>query len=355
MKKIGILAFIQPYTRNYGAVLQAYALSKIIQKMGYDVELIDIRSSGSKSTLVASLKANIREIIEGNPFRSFLKSQVSISKPLYSFNELTDHARQYCAVIVGSDQVWRPEYCGNLALHYFLDFVPEGVKRISYAASFGVDKWFADQPTTENVKKEIWKFKAVSVRELAGVGICKELFDISATHTLDPTLLADKGLFLSLLPQHKKESQYIASFVLDRVEETKAIELFLSNKTGKSIISLNKQEVAFFGRKWNKFLSIKEWLMLLRDSEMVITDSFHCVCFSLIFQKNFICIGNQARGLSRLKSLLKMINLEDRFFMSLEEVTHSNIWELAIDYSKVDACLAKQRDTSLKFLKNSLI
>ena len=353
MKKIGILAFIQPQTKNYGAILQAYALSKTLQKMGYDVELIDIREEGNKINFFASLKKNIRETIEGNPFRSFLKSEVSISKPLYSFNELKDYGSQYCAVIVGSDQVWRPEYCGNLALHYFLDFVPEGVKRISYAASFGVDKWFADVPTTENAKKEIRKFKAVSVRELAGVNICKEVFGINASHALEPTLLADKNLFLNLLPQRKKEHQYIASFVLDRTVETEAIESFISRQTGKSITSLNKHEVTFFGRKLNKFISIKEWLMKLRDSEMVITDSFHCVCFSLIFQKNFICIGNKTRGLSRLNSLLKLIEQEDRIFMNLEQVKHSKVWDFGIDYSEVNHRLNKQHKISHDFLKNS--
>lgn len=358
MKKIGVLAFFHPQTRNYGAVLQAYALSKTVQQLGYDVELIDIRD---KTTIKFStlLKNKIRRCIEGNPFRTFLKSQVSLSKPLLSFAELNEHANEYYAVIVGSDQVWRPEYCGNMALHYFLDFVPQSVLRVAYAVSFGVDNWTVDQDITEIIRKEVHKFKAVSVRELAGVDICKEVFGIKASHALDPTLLVDKKLFYDLLPQHKikqeVKKQYIVSFVLDRTEETDAIESYISKQSGKSIHSINKRKICFFGRKWEKFLSIKGWLTQLRDSEMIITDSFHCVCFSLIFQKNFICIGNKSRGLSRLNSLLKVVGLEDRIFLNFTELENSSFWDTDIDYKRVNDSLEFQRMISLGLLKDSLV
>ncbi len=355
MKKIGTLAFFHPKTRNYGAVLQAFALSKTVQQLGYEVELIDIRPALRKKSYLASLKNKVKGYIEGNPFRDFLKSQVSLSKPLYSFTELKKQAVQYNAVIVGSDQVWRPEYCGNLALHFFLDFVPEGVKRISYAASFGVDKWLVDQDTTEKIKKEVVKFNAVSVRELVGVDICKEVFGVNANHALDPTLLADKNLFYDLLSQRKINESYIASFVLDKNEETDAIESYISKQTDKSIHSLNKREISFLGFKLDKYLSVKEWLMKIKDAEMVITDSFHCVCFSLIFQKQFICIGNQSRGLSRLNSLLQIVGLEDRFFLNLKEVINTNILDTNIDYEQVNNRLESQRQISLDLLKDSLV
>ncbi len=354
MKKIGILTFIQPQNKNYGAVLQAYALSKMVQQMGYDVELIDIREAGNKATLSVSLKNYIRETMEGNPFRSFLGSQVSISKPLYSFKELERHASQYHAVIAGSDQVWRPEYCGTLALHYFLDFVPDDVKRISYAASFGLDNWIYEQPFTENVKKEIQKFKAVSVREDSGVDICKEVFEINATHAIDPTLLVDKSFFFYFLPQKNTPPPYIASFVLDRTQETEAIESYISRQTGNPIHSLNKHEVGFLGRKWTKFLMIKEWLMKLRDSEMIITDSFHCVCFSLLFQKEFICIVNKTRGLARLNSLLQSVGLQDRIFITIEQLKNSKVLDARINYSEINSRLNNQHQISFDFLKNAL-
>jgi hypothetical protein len=354
MKKVGILTFIQPQNKNYGAVLQAYALSKIVQQLGYDVELIDIRSIRNKATFFASFKQGVKETIEGNTFRDFLKNQVPILQPLYSLVELTEKAKEYDAVIVGSDQVWRPEYCGNLALHYFLDFVPGNVKRIAYAVSFGLDKWMENEATTAEIIAQVHKFKTVSVREMSGLNICKNTFGIDATQALDPTLLLHKNLFLNLLSQHKTNEKYIASFILDRKEETLAIESYVSDKTKLSVKSLNKREIKFLGLKWTKWLTVKEWLMTLKDSEMVITDSFHGVCFSLIFQKKFVCIGNISRGLARFTSVLQAVGLENRIFLNLEQVKQTNSWEADIDYDKVNEHLEIQKQISLQVLKNGL-
>jgi hypothetical protein len=167
--------------------------------------------------------------------------------------------------------------------------------------------------------------------------------------------LVDKHVFNDLLPCRKAKQPYIASFILDRTKETAAIESYISRHSGSSIYSLNKREVSFWRHEWTKFLSVKEWLVSIRDSEMIITDSFHCVCFSLIFQKKFVCIGNKTRGLARLNSLLKIVGLENRIILDSEQLIKSNILNDNINYDDINKCLIHQRNISIEFLKQALV
>jgi hypothetical protein len=358
MKKIGILAFFHPQTRNYGAILQTFALSEVVRQLGYEVELIDIRDSTRNTTFIRKVKQFVKNKIEGNPFRLFLENKVCFSKPLYSFSELNTHAKDYYAVIVGSDQVWRPEYCGSQALNFFLDFVPRNVKRIAYAVSFGLEDWDVGEDLTFQARKEVEAFHAVSVRELSGVHICKEVFGIYASQVLDPTLLAAPGLFHELIGLQSfnstSESKYIASFFLDKTEESTLIESVIASNTGLSVNRINKRIVAFFGKKVERYLSIPKWLKVLKDSELVLTDSFHCVCFSIMFRKQFVCFGNKTRGLARLNSLLKLVNLEDRLFMSFTEFVNSNVLSKSIEYNLIESRIVAHREFSLDFLKKAL-
>ena len=99
--------------------------------------------------------------------------------------------------------------------------------------------------------------------------------------------------------------------------------------------------------------SVSSWLSNIKHSELVITDSFHCTVFSILFKKKFICIANKRRGVTRLENLLKLIQLENRLIFDFNQIDE-NLLGVAIDYQKVEKFLSEEKNKSINFLKNSL-
>lgn len=365
MKKIGIINFHYS-DHNYGAVLQAAALEHVIKKLGYNAEHIDFIPDslsipikikfrlGEMLRSIGILKKRSRSIEGAEIFENFRDTWLSRSDAYRSIRDLNKISDTYSAIVVGSDQVWRPRYTHPFTLAYFLSFVDKDTRRIAYAASFGVDYWQEKDnlPLTDAIKNELHKFDSISVREDAGVSICKDIFDCSATHVLDPTLLKGRGFFNEIikketLAQHKP---HIVFYKLD------ADTLFLEelNHLGK-LLKCDIENIYFYELNEKKFYNtVPDWLFKIRESRLVITDSFHCVCFAILFEKEFLYSVNNGRGVSRLVSLLGMLGLSDRICYNSSELSKGYKNAKRIDYSIVNSKLAKQRELSLEFISNSL-
>lgn len=350
MKKldIGILNF-HFSNNNYGAVLQTYALQKYLQSIGYSSENIDLKPK-------VYWKSRVLEKLLGNPFEEFRAKYLKISKKSFykDSNEFKKYSVDYKFLIVGSDQVWRPSYC-EFPEAYFLNFAEENQLKISYAASFGVDYW-ENKSEIEKYKKFLSYFDAVSVREDSGLSICSKDFGILATHVLDPTLLVDKISFEKLLLDIEEDKNKIVYYKLDQDEDFINSITFLSNTLNTISEDIYFEEVHFFGKLYKKFKSIPYWLTAIAKSKMVVTDSYHCVCFALIFEKDFIYYVNKNnRGLTRIQSLLKILNLEDRIVTSLEDIKKKVEWSSnPIDYVEVNKKIEVLKSQSADFLKNAL-
>ena len=302
-------------------------------------------------------KIIIKQHVENKKvFEEFRESWIRRTRMFSNFNELVDAKLNYDAVIVGSDQVWRPKMFTCLADYkvYFLGFLPESVKKISYAASFGVDNWEIDDATiTSEIKKYINEFSAVSVREQSGKEICNSMFDIDATHVLDPTLLIGKDFFEKIIAKENINTgcqKQIVYYKLD-VDNT-----FLTN-IKKLGMEFNKPVINIYYTTTNnnyEYYSVGTWLNNIKTGDLVVTDSFHCVCFSILFHKEFLCCINEARGLSRLKSLLSDLGLDERICFSNDDFV-SKINSLnSIDYVNVEKRLLEKRTISKQYLLASL-
>jgi hypothetical protein len=168
--KIGILTFHHS-NYNYGAVLQAFSIYKLIESLGYESYIINYVPE--PPTFRKKFAAFIVAIL-GLEFRKFRKKNIQRILPKTNeFNELKKLNELLDGFVVGSDQVWRYRKDVQSMFRYYLDFVDENKTKIAYAASFGVDHWEADEKITADVKKLIHRFQAVSVREETGVEICK--------------------------------------------------------------------------------------------------------------------------------------------------------------------------------------
>lgn len=367
-KKIGVLNFHYS-NNNYGAVLQAAALAQSIKDLGYLVENIDFIpvSKGNRKSFrnrigdllrIVGLKKTAPEmpkVENAHVFEDFRCEWVPRSIEHYhNFEDLNTISDRYSAVVVGSDQVWRPAMTQEFALAYFLSFVAPTCRRISYAASFGVDFWQKKNilTSTSLIAKEIKKFHSISVREDSGIALCKDVFAVEAEHVLDPTLLVGRELFDDIIKQSQVEAKVcdIVYYKLDIdnifLKQIKQIESLL-NYTSENIYYQKYNGMYFYK-------TVAEWLMNLRDSKLIITDSFHCICFAILFEKQFVYLPNKERGMSRLESLLGQLGLKNRICHDPEKLSDKNFVDSVIEYSEVNMKLAKLRVTSLEFLSSSL-
>lgn len=377
--KVAILT--QPLGHNYGGMLQNWALQKCLVNLGHEVVTINyrmpiVRKRPNPKSLVRPLVILLVSGLKRNEFkvnqtwtdpryrrmREFVIKNISITEPL--FPPLTFEATMSLgieALVVGSDQVWRPSYSPNL-LNYFCDFLPENAKqvRVAYAASFGSsEKEFSDGMKM-TCAELLGKFEAVSVREESAVTLCQRLFDVLPEHVADPVLLLQEKDFLPLFEGQKAVSQkLIATYLLD----VKAEKVKVANVVADFLESDLRYLTPFAGQgRLAKLRALSAeyecpslWLSNIKHSAFVVTDSFHGLCFSLIFRRPFIVMGNVNRGLDRFNSILSLVGLKDRLLSSdASELEVQKMIETPIDWEDVHERLGSFRNRSLLFLQDSL-
>lgn len=352
MKKIGILTFQYPENRNFGAILQTYAHLTLIKKFNTYVEIINYIPNDYKNM---SLKIKLLTILESKWFKEFSDKFLKLS----NFESLENEDKKYDIFIVGSDQVWRAKWLQEKVKHYFFDFVDDNKKKIAYAASFGIDYWEGDEKLTEEIKNLIKRFNHISVREESGIDICKNTFGIdNAVCVLDPTLMISREDYQPILDDWQDKShlkkKYIAHMLLDDTEELKKESENIADYLEANINHIKGKYKKILWKNYFAYNKVSQWLTYLKDAELVITDSFHCTVFSLIFHKKFIVVANRGRGIARLETLLGKVGLEDRFFTDIKDVMKSGILDKEIDYNEVDKKLEVHRKYSMDFLKKAL-
>lgn len=373
--KIGILT--QPLHNNYGGLLQNFALQTVLNELGHEVYTINISRKGYHLTFMKMASIAKRsflrilghdivirawpteqesEIISQNT-RQFVKRNIKTTKSItQKLNQRLIKEYEFDAYIVGSDQVWRPCYSPQQPT-YFLDFLKNNsnVKKLAYAASFGVSEWEFNKKQTVYYGELLKLFDAVSVREDSGVELCKRYFDVDATHLLDPTMLLNKEEYISLVEKMNisKSPGNLFIYILDKNEDKSAIVNSVADQFKLDPFSvMPKRSFSEPGRKDINdcvFPPVEEWIRGFIDAEFVITDSFHGTVFSILFNKPFIAIANKRRGLARFESLLKLFQLEDRLVFPTDNFNIDNLNE--INWEKTNAILVREKKRSMEFIK----
>lgn len=352
-----------PLHHNFGGIMQAVALQNYLKKLGHETCIIH-RIESSENT---PFKRKIRNFIYKNILE--VKTRAFISKNLVPSTNVISRDEEMMkvvdsykldAVITGSDQVWRLEYSCTIALNFFLDFVNQkGVKKISYAASFGLDSWNHPEKITSEISDLLKKFDAVSVREDSGVDICRNSFGVSAVQMIDPTLLLDQADYLQLISneRHESKKKILTSYILDSDKTKENIINKLLLKMDATLVSTNVKSKFTLGKIFNiqdcVFPEVSNWILGFHRADYVVTDSFHGVIFSIIFNKPFFAIGNPKRGLARFQSLLAMFELSDRLLFDVKDLTEKLIAQ-PIDFIKVNKILQEKRELASTFISNSL-
>lgn len=353
---IGILTFQN--TLNYGAVLQAYALNRIINRYA-DCETIDYRCACveereriKKLSETKSIKELIKYtamhnklIKKQNKIKKFTQENMKISNKIYTKKNIEESQKIYDKYIVGSDQVWNYQLTDS-DFTYLLDFIDQKKGKYSYAASFGLDKILENK---EKYKDLLSKFDKISVREEQGRKIVEELTERQSIITLDPTFLLTKQEWEELIKDVTIQTKdYIGFYQMQESTELLKYAQKLAKEQKCDIINLLPYFKDLFKSKTFIDASPQEWLKIIESAKYMIINSFHGLVFSIIFNKDFIVEvpNNKHKTSSRLENLLKLLELEER---NINSEKFNPMKE--IDWDKINKKLDDYRNMSIKYIE----
>lgn len=372
--KIAIISL--PLSYNYGGYLQCYALMETLRQLGHKVYYLQ-RENGKQSTLKKTFNTfkriceyiglgNLIYTLEKQTnsglfyktryFRKFTRKYIkTISPVLRSTKDIEAYCKKHSiqAYITGSDQIWRGSYSRSIN-DAFLGFAPKGSIKIAYAPSFGSSVWEFNLEQTQFIEKQLNTFKAISVREKDGIKLLNENVKLKITPivVLDPTFLLSKEHYLNIAKQTTQRNGVLTYILNNNERKTHAISEFCKKKNLKSYSVINPKTNTNI-IKGAQGYPIEDWLGGFRDASFIMTDSFHAIVFSIIFNKPFWVFENEARGNSRLTNILQLFDCNDRFISSQEDLNTFD-WERPINWNKINQIKDILTKKSLDFLKTSL-
>ena len=314
---------------NYGSILQYFALQTYLKQLGHAPYWIQYRPNENKHNGISKclrkliLKSNVQndsiKHYNQKGFKNFIEQYISLSQEVYyNYNEIRKRPPQADLYIVGSDQIWN-----GFSPERYLMFVPKNRTKISYAVSFG-------RSSIRSYLKPLLRiylknFEAISVRELNGLEICHSVGRDDAQYVVDPSFLLSKEQYENILDSSNTptiQGDYIFGYFVNPFINN-VCPYFneinnLSNETHCKLIitAIQNAEKAFTGSQCTN-PSPLEWLQLIRKAKYIITNSFHGIAYSIIFQKQFILVP-QKGGMSdqncRYFNLLKKLGLDTRIY-----------------------------------------
>lgn len=344
--KIALLTYF--HALSYGATLQTYATIKALESLGHEVWLINLYIPET-----ASLPKRLLLLPKEYKHWKFRKKYFKhITRHYTSSEDLRNDPPEADLYMIGSDQTWNPDISEDKASSFFLDFVKDNSKKVTYAASFGKDtldgtKWISKERIIELLRQ----FKSIAIRETSGKELLSK-FGIESIQVVDPVLLFAQYDELVGKPQQRKE---IGLFKINKTDEyySKAKKVGkLASIPVRSIGSLRREP----GVKCRYPEGIEGWMKAIASSKYILTDSFHGLVISLLYHRQFVILPGMSGRVTRLRSLLQLVGLENRI-MSVNE-TAENIYaklKEPIDYMQVDSVLDREREKSWSYLKKLAI
>lgn len=379
MNKRKFIGLVSVTNHNYGSILQTFALQTAVRNIGCDTQVIKYTEGKyakmgrfrNSEYAISRLKMIYKKLVmnvlcpkqkhmlgeRALAFREFIDKELSFSKLYTSLSALGVASKNYDAVLLGSDQVWHPM---NLRMNFFtLNFVPDGVKKGTYAPSFGVSSIPESyrKPYTDYINR----IEYVSCREMAGVKLIKELTGREVPMVCDPTLLLTAQDWDKCLSNKVKikEKYVFCYFIGNNPNQREVVKEYAKLHGLKVVALLHIDEYIASDENYADYTPYNvgpaEFLYLVKNAECVMTDSFHASVFSLQFHRNFYTFNRFENGdgnstTSRIDSLLSTANVMDRKVKNGASV--SDLVNTVIDYKDVDERLKQFRASSEAYLKS---
>ncbi len=352
---------------NYGSVLQAYALNRVLRARGYDAKLVaydpekgrqkfDTVSFGRRLCNWISCRiagrgpmdpARIKPLYD--EFRASMLQETALAETDEQLRQLCE---TYDAFVCGSDQIWSPR-CFDP--HYYLDFVCAGKKRIAYAPSFGCET-IPDDKRGE-VRRLLGAFDFVSVREASGQRIVEELTGRKCPVVVDPTLLLSAEEWGEICVEPAARGKYCLFYFLGASRKNIAIARKVARKMDLPICIIPVHENDEKKSESCQGVGPREFLGLFKNAEYVCTDSFHGVVFASLFEKDFSVFErfnprSTASQNTRIYSYLEAMGLKNRLIGWQGDVLPAD--KARIDFENVRERIRRAREKSLDYLIEAL-
>lgn len=351
--------------KNYGSVLQTYATQNVLNKMGYDVEIINyIRPKNLNSNLLKTwtkgdkgIKKVVKTIILKptisrwiNIFGSYLNKNINCTRNCY-INEHQLIAKPINADIfcTGSDQVWNSGWNDGVEKAFYLSFVPDNVPKVSLAASIG--KTELSEEEIKEVYPLLKRYNYILMREKSGLEIIRNMGIYESDFCLDPTLLLTKNEWLNHAMTKKIKDKYVLIYQLNHDEKFDKYAIEFAKRKGLKLyrVCTRYDQIRLSGRPI-VLPQVQEFISLINNAEYVLTNSFHATAFCINFNKEFVAIYPNEYS-SRINDILNLFSLQDRH---LTDYSDYNIADKRIDFKRVNKSLEKNRNNSLRLIKNML-
>lgn len=373
--KIGILT--HPLDSNYGCLLQAYALQLTLKRMGHEVVTID-RHNHHGDNFFANINNWIHRLaakvikrknvsLEWNCYLS-QEDQLFLSKETAKFvkRNITNTGRifpedlgridkqyKFDAYVVGSDQVWLPNFCPNS----FLDFVKrENVNMLFYGASTGASCFHKFPKLSKQCKELAKRFSGISVREESLIEVSKQYLAKDAICVIDPTHLIDPQDYLDACVEKQEDTPVIFTYILDKTPEKQMLVERVQKDLNLPIVAGSVEKDYTKGCDLDIidciYPSVDNWILGLNRAKFVVTDSFHGTAMAILFGKPFVSIGNASRGLERFNGILGRYNLKERLVCSVSEFQDS-FYE-GLDICSVSDIREQAKHEAVNFLSKNL-
>ena len=383
-KKIGLVLSYKE--TNYGAQLQAYATQVVVDSMGFSTEIIDYYTKRGDRNIVLSYgllrfllhRANYlikaKKHAESNDpvflenkrarqkvYKVFIDRRFHDIVKVRGYTQLAQNGKKYDAVLIGSDQKWLPGF--SFSNVPSLRFVPDNVRKISYATSLGVSEY--PKYCWPSARKVWRRVDYLSVREQQGADIIKQVCgnDLPVKVVVDPTYLLTKQQWEELIPVEQKSiNKYVFCYFLGNDDKSKMIaRTFADEKKLKLVSVLSKESFSPIDQTFADELVMgntpEDFINWIRGAEYVFTDSFHGTAFSVINERQFFIFYRKRKEStsrnSRIDNILAKWNLSNRLVGSDADAA-SLVTAENIDYERVTKVVERERADSLAFLTKSL-
>lgn len=362
MKKIAVIT--QQAVKNYGSVLQAWATQQILEKKGYEVEIIDFRrpweadnkyySDLFEKSFLGLIKNMVflpTKMYQKHIFSHFLNSRLKLTQHTYTtpqdFRNYPIGADAYCT---GSDQVWNSGWNRGIIGAYYLDFLDDSQFRFSFASSMGNEQISDEEKKL--IKEYLEKYNMLSVREKSSVKILESMGFNDVSLILDPTLQLERKDWKTLIQD--EEGQAEEYILLIQLYHNRSFDKFAVNFSKEKGLPLKRLclrlDQAILPGKSIVIPEVQDYVKYIANAKYVLTDSFHAIAFSLNFNKQFYAILPDKYS-TRLKSILELTGLSRRIIQNYRiEKDQVDL----INYESVNEILDGYRKESNRYLDKTL-
>lgn len=326
---VGIVGI--PTVENFGGSLTYVALYNVVKEFKLSCLMIERPLSAPHPP------ANIFFDYHVSPFEDGALINNCKNK-----NDLFELNNRVLSFLIGSDQLFHHNLYNNFGKICTLDWVSDYKKKVAYAASFGHDIFTGSEKERAEMAYYMQKFDAFSVRESSGVALAKNEFGVDAIQVLDPVFLCNKDVYTKMLSHAKNRYEYphIASYILDPNSEKADMLQYVEKYMGLPIKVFSEMHYnnTTIKNKWDREIEvgkIEDRLSNIANCELMVTDSFHGVCFAIIFKKKFIAVKNKGRGVARFETILALAGLSNRLISQNANLAEREDLFDDIDYVEV--------------------